>query len=90
MISAIKRNNFRNIFFNPIRPHAYLYQTGVLPSTTKYIYAPMENNNVSFDLVSNKNKKIIVFLLQTVILISFFMCVLYEQQPLRLYQNNGY
>jgi hypothetical protein len=50
----------------------------------------MENNKVLFDLVSNKNKKIIVFLLQTVILISFFMCVLYERQPLRLYQNNGY
>lgn len=88
MLSTIKRNNFRNIFFNPIKPYAYVYQTGMLPSTTKYI--PIENNNAFFDLVSNKKKKIIVFLLQTVILISFFMCILYEQQPLRLYQNNGY
>lgn len=90
MLTSIRRNTFRNIFFPISSPYAYVYKTGLLPSTTKYIYIPMENNKVLFDLVSNKNKKIIVFLLQTVILISFFMCVLYERQPLRLYQNNGY
>lgn len=90
MLSSITRNNFRNIFLNPLRPHAYVYQKMILPSISKDIYIPMDNNKVFFDLVSNKNKKRIVFLLQTVILISFFMCILYEQQPLRLYQNNGY